>query len=47
MNTKQKEYEKDAVSLLRNASEGVLSTISVRNDGYPFGSFVTLSLIHI
>ena len=41
MNTKQKEYEKDAVSLLRNASEGVLSTISVRNDGYPFGSFVT------
>ena len=41
MNTKQKEYEKNAVSLLRNASEGVLSTISVRNDGYPFGSFVT------
>ena len=41
MNTKQKEYEKDAVNLLRNASEGVLSTISVRNDGYPFGSFVT------
>ena len=41
MNTKQKQYEKEAVSLLRNASEGVLSTISVRNEGYPFGSFVT------
>ena len=41
MNIKQKQYEKEAVSLLRNASEGVLSTISVRNEGYPFGSFVT------
>ena len=41
MNIKLKQYEKEAVSLLRNASEGVLSTISVRNEGYPFGSFVT------
>ena len=41
MNTKREEYEKDAVSLLRSTSEGVLSTISVRNEGYPFGSFVT------
>ena len=41
MNTKHRGYEKEAVSLLRNSSEGVLSTISVRNEGYPFGSFVT------
>ena len=41
MNKRQEEYEKDAINLLRNSSEGVLSTISVRNEGYPFGSFVT------
>ena len=41
MNKRQEEYEKHAIDLLRNSSEGVLSTISVRNEGYPFGSFVT------
>ena len=41
MNKRQEEYEKQAIDLLRNSSEGVLSTISVRNEGYPFGSFVT------
>ena len=41
MNKRQEEYEKHAINLLRNSSEGVLSTISVRNEGYPFGSFVT------
>ena len=34
-------YEERAVSLLRTASEGVLSTISVQKNGYPFGSFST------
>ena len=41
MNKRQEEYEKHAIDFLRNSSEGVLSTISVRNEGYPFGSFVT------
>ena len=41
MNKRQEEYEKHAINLLRNSSEGVLSTISVRNEGYPYGSFVT------
>ena len=41
MNKRQEEYEQHAINLLRNSSEGVLSTISVRNEGYPFGSFVT------
>ena len=41
MTSKKREYEKDAVNLLRTSSEGVLSTISVRHQGYPFGSFVT------
>ena len=41
MNTRQKEYETDAIKLLRTSTEGILSTISVRHEGYPFGSFVT------
>ena len=35
------EYEKKAVELLRNCREGVLSTVSKKFEGYPFGSFVT------
>ena len=41
MSLKKKGYEKEAVTLLRTSSEGVLSTISVKHEGYPFGSFVT------
>ena len=41
MNKRQEEYEKHAINLLRNSSEGVLSTISVRNAVYTFGCFVT------
>ncbi len=36
-----KKYEYNAVNLLRNSQSGVLSTISQRNKGYPFGSFTT------
>ena len=36
-----KKYEFNAVNLLRNSQSGVLSTISQRNKGYPFGSFTT------
>ncbi len=35
------EYEKLAVNLMRNCREGVLSTVSKKYEGYPFGSFVT------
>ena len=35
------EYEKLAINLMRNCREGVLSTISKKYEGYPFGSFVT------
>ena len=35
------EYEKLAINLMRNCREGVLSTVSKKYEGYPFGSFVT------
>jgi len=35
------EYEKLAINLMRNCKEGVLSTVSKKYEGYPFGSFVT------
>ena len=35
------EYEKLAIKLMRNCREGVLSTVSKKYEGYPFGSFVT------
>ena len=35
------DYENKAVELLRNCREGVLSTVSKKFEGYPFGSFVT------
>ena len=36
-------YELHAAKLLREANEGVLSTISKKFDGYPFGSFTTFT----
>jgi len=36
-----KKYEYNAVKLFRNSQAGVLSTISQRNKGYPFGSYTT------
>ena len=41
MNKKLQKYENDAVNLLRNSEEGILSTVSKLHNGYPFGSFVT------
>jgi len=38
---KLQEYELEAVKLLRTSKEAVLSTISDKFKGYPFGSFVT------
>ena len=35
------EYEKLVINLMRNCREGVLSTVSKKYEGYPFGSFVT------
>ena len=41
MKEKLQEYELKAVELLRTSKEAVLSTISHKFKGYPFGSFVT------
>tara|TARA_B100000614_G_C14542087_1_gene490691 strand:- start:385 stop:1104 length:720 start_codon:yes stop_codon:yes gene_type:complete len=38
---KKKEYEKNAINLLRTSDSAILSTISKSKDEYPFGSFVT------
>ena len=37
----KEKYEIEAMKLLRTSTEGVLSTISVQNKGFPFGSFST------
>ena len=34
-------YELEAVKLLRTSNEGILTTISDKFEGYPFGSFIT------
>ena len=34
-------YELEAVRLLRTSNEGILTTISDKFEGYPFGSFIT------
>ena len=34
-------YEFNAVKLFRSCDSAILSTVSVKHDGYPFGSFVT------
>ena len=39
--TQKKQYEQMAVKLYRSTNMAVLSTISKRYDGYPFGSFIT------
>lgn len=36
-------YEKNAAALLRESNEGVLSTMSKKFEGYPFGSFTTFT----
>ena len=36
-------YEKNAAVLLRESNEGVLSTMSKKFEGYPFGSFTTFT----
>ena len=36
-------YEKNAAVLLRESNEGVLSTMSKKFEGYPFGSFTTFA----
>ena len=42
MNTRQKEYETDAIKLLRTSTEGILSTISVRHEGYLLAALLLL-----
>ena len=41
MNDKFKTYEANAVNLFRTSSAAILSTVSKKHDGYPFGSFIT------
>ncbi len=41
MNEFNKNHEKEAVSFFRSDKTAILSTISKKYDGYPFGSFVT------
>jgi len=41
MKEKLREYESEAIQLLRSSKEAVLSTVSEKFKGYPFGSFVT------
>ena len=41
MNEFNKNHEKEAVSFFRSDNTAILSTISKKYDGYPFGSFVT------
>jgi len=38
---KKTKYEKEAVRLYRTANSAILSTISKKFQGYPFGSFIT------
>ena len=38
---KRKKYELDAVKLYRSANSAILSTMSKKYEGYPFGSFIT------
>ena len=40
-----KDFEKEAIKLLRSNNSGVLSTISKINKDYPFGSFVTYATL--
>ena len=37
----KRNFELEAVKLLRTSNEGVLTTISDKFEGYPFGSFIT------
>ena len=41
MNNYNKEHEKDAVKFYRSDRAAILSTISKKHNGYPFGSFVS------
>ena len=38
---KRKKYELDAVHLYRSTNAAILSTMSNKYEGYPFGSFIT------
>ena len=41
MNSKFKTYEANAVNLFRTSNAAILSSVSKKHDGYPFGSFIT------
>ena len=41
MSTKKAKYENEATSLMRSSDVAILSTLSKKQDEYPFGSFVT------
>ena len=38
---KKKKYELEAVNLYRSTNAAILSTMSKKYEGYPFGSFIT------
>ena len=38
---KRKKYELEAVNLYRSTNAAILSTMSKKYEGYPFGSFIT------
>ena len=42
----RKKYEIEAVNLYRSANTAVLSTMSKKYEGYPFGSFITYVTDH-
>jgi putative heme iron utilization protein len=41
MNRSENPYEKDAITLYRSNNTAILSTLSQREDGHSFGSFIT------
>ena len=41
MSTKKAKYENEAIFLMRSNDVAILSTLSKKQDEYPFGSFVT------
>tara|TARA_B100001057_G_scaffold467007_1_gene524715 strand:+ start:752 stop:1486 length:735 start_codon:yes stop_codon:yes gene_type:complete len=41
MNKRLKKYDLQAAELFRSSNEAILSTVSQRFDGFPFGSYVT------
>ena len=41
MNKKLQKYDLQAAELFRSSNEAILSTVSKKFDGFPFGSYIT------